>query len=48
MFPETITHKVTETNSTFRVKKRVAGKVEFLFFRSFLLVLAKLSFWLGD
>ena len=26
-FPETITHKISETNSTFHVKWRTAGKV---------------------
>ena len=31
-------------NSSFHVKKRTAGKVQFLFFRRFLIVLTKLSF----
>ena len=42
-FPETMTHKVLETNSSFHVKKRTTERVEFLFFKSFLLVLTKLS-----
>ena len=33
--------------SGFRVEGRTAGKVQFLFFKSFLLVLAVLSFWRG-
>ena len=37
--------KVFETNSRCHVKKCAAGKVDILFFRSFLLVLAKFSFW---
>ena len=32
-------------NSSFRVKYRTGGKVEFLFFGGFLLVLVGLSFW---
>ena len=32
-------------NSSFHVKSCTTGKVQLLFFRSFLLVLAKLSFW---
>ena len=35
------------TSSGFRVGWRTAGRVELLFFKSFLLVLAKLSFWRG-
>ena len=42
-----ITHKIFETNSTFDVKQRTTGKVSFLFFKSFPLVLSKLSFWQG-
>ena len=48
MFPERITHKVTETNSTFHMEWHIAGKVEFLCVKSFILILTKLSFWQGD
>ena len=34
--------------SGFRVVWRTAGGISFLFFRIFLLVLAKISFWRGD
>ena len=44
----TITHKISETNSSFHVKKRTTGKVSFLFSKSFLLVLTKLAFWHED
>ena len=44
----TIIHKVLETNSSFHVKERTTGKVQFLFFRKFLLLLTKLSFWEED
>ena len=37
--------KIFETNSTFHVKKRTTGKVQFLFFDNFLLVLIKFLFW---
>ena len=37
--------KKFETNSSFHVKQRTTGKVQFLSFRSFLLVLKKFSFW---
>ena len=47
-FPETITHKIFKTISGFYVKQRITGKVEFLFFESFLVVLTKLSFWKGE
>ena len=43
----TITHKGSKTNSSFYVKQRATGKVYFLFFKSFLLVLKKHSFWQG-
>ena len=43
-----ITHKISETNSSFHVKKRTTGKVSFLFSKSFLPVLTKLLFWQGD
>ena len=39
---------ISETNSSFRVRWRTARRVNFLFFESFLLALAKLSFWHGD
>ena len=42
---EKITHKMFETNSGFHLKCRATGKVQFLLFKSFLLVLTKLSFW---
>ena len=48
MFPETINHKITGANSTFLMKERTVGKDECLFFKIFLLVLTKLSFWEGD
>ena len=35
----TITHKIFETYSSFHVKQRITGKVYFLFFKGFLLVL---------
>ena len=44
----TIIHKIFETNSRFHVKKRDMEKVFFVFFRSFLLVLTKFSFWQED
>ena len=44
----TRTHKISETNSSFYVKWRATGKVQFLFLKSFLLVLTKLSFLRGD
>ena len=44
----TIIHKVLETNSSFHVKERTTGKVQFLFFRKFLLLLTKFSFWGED
>ena len=44
----TIIHKVLETNSSFHVKERTTGKVQFLFFREFLLLLTKFSFWEED
>ena len=40
-FPETITSKITKANSTFHEKQPATGKVDFLFFNSFLLVLPK-------
>ena len=44
----TIIHKVLETNSSFHVKERTTGKVQFLFFRKLLLLLTKFSFWEED
>ena len=42
--PTTI-YKIRETNSSFFVKQRTTGKVQFLFFSSFFLILTKFSFW---
>ena len=39
-----IIHKIFETNSSFHVKRHTTGKVQFLFFRRFLLGLTKCSF----
>ena len=44
----TIIHRAFETNSSFHVKQRTTAKVQFLYFRRFLLVLTKLSFREGD
>ena len=44
----TAIHKIFVTNSSFHVKQRTTGKVQFLFFSSFLLVLTKCSFWEED
>ena len=43
-----IIYKIFETNSSFHVKSRTRGKVQFLFFKRFLIVLAKFLFWQGD
>ena len=43
-----IIHKISETNSSFHVKERTAGKVQCPFFMSFWLVLKKFSFWQED
>ena len=40
--------KMFETKSSFHVKQYTMGKVEFLIFSSFLLVLTKFSFWEED
>ena len=45
LFAETTIHKIFETNSSFHVKQRTTGKVQFVFFSSFLLVLTKFLFW---
>ena len=44
----TITYKIFETNYGFHVKECTTGKVQFLFFRKFLLVLTKFSFREGN
>ena len=44
----TIIHKIFETNSSFHLKYSTTGKVQFLFFRRFLLVLTKFSFRVED
>ena len=44
----TTIHKIFQANSSFHVKQRTTGKVQLLFFRSFLLVLTKFSFWEED
>ena len=41
-------YQVLETNSSFHVKQDTTGKVQFSFFKSFLLALTKLSFWEGE
>ena len=48
MFPETIIHKISETNSDFLMTQRTTGKVKFLFFKSFYTVLPKLIFWQAE
>ena len=40
----TIIHKIFETKSSFCMRQRTTGNVQFLFFREFLLVLTKCSF----
>ena len=44
----TIMTKAFETSSSFHVKWGTTGQVQFLFFKGFLLVLIKFSFWGGD
>ena len=44
----TTTAKMFEKNSSFHVKYRTTGKVQFLFLRSLLLVNTKFSFWEED
>ena len=39
-----IIHNVSETNSSFRVELHTTGKVYFLFFKNFMLVLTKFLF----
>ena len=43
-YEATIIHKLFETNSSFHMKSHTTGKVQFLFFRRFLLILTKFSF----
>ena len=40
-FPETITSKISKANSVFHEKQHATGKVDFLIFNSFLLLLPK-------
>ena len=47
-FEPTSIHKIFETKYSFHVKQRTTGKVQFLFFSSFLLVLTKFPFWDED
>ena len=42
LLQNTINHKIFQTNSSFHVKQCTTGKVQFLFFRRFLLVLARI------
>ena len=44
----TIIHKMFETNSCFPVKVCTMRKVQFLFFKRFLLILTKFSFQMED
>ena len=44
----TIIQKIFETNSSFYVKQQPMGNVQFLFFRSFWLVLKNVSIWQED
>ena len=41
-------HKILETNCSFNMKQRTAGKNQFVFFSNFLLILTKFSFWGGS
>ena len=41
----TIIYKIFDTNFSFHWKQPIMGKVPFLLFRMFLLVLTKVSFW---
>ena len=43
-----ITHKIFETNSRFSVKQHTTGKLELLFFATFLLLSTKFPFSQGD
>ena len=44
----TTVHKIFETNSSFHVKQCTTGKLQFVFFSSFLLVFTNFSFWEWD
>ena len=44
----TIPSEAFETGSSFWVKQRTAGEVQFPFSGSFVLVLTKFSFWKGE
>ena len=44
----TTIHKIFKRNSSFHVKQRTTGKVQFLFFSCFLLGVTKFSFWEED
>ena len=44
-FSEVIIHKIFETNSSFHVKQGTTRKIQFLFFKMFLLVATKFLFW---
>ena len=43
-----VAHGIFGASSSFRVKWSTVRKVSFLFFKSFLLILAKPSVWRGD
>ena len=44
----TIIHRIFQSNSSFHMKWYTTGKVYSRFFKRFLLVLTKFSFWQGD
>ena len=44
----TTVHRIFETKSSFHVKQRITGKVQFPFFSIFFLVLRKFLFWEED
>ena len=48
LFAEKTIHIIFETKSSFHVKQRTTGKVQFPFFSSFLLALTNISFWDKD
>ena len=48
LLPETTTGKIFEKSSSFKMKLHTTGKVQFLFSRGYLLVLANFLFWGGD
>ena len=47
-FPETITSKISKANSYFHLDQLATGKADYIFLKSFLLVLTKLVFSQGD